>query len=76
MTICKPIVKFVIFLTSLIKENAQPLKNIYNFIKIWPLTMGSGVFFPKGNFFFDGALGLGLNYLGLGPAKVPLNYFC
>ena len=35
MVICKPIVKFVVFLTSLIKKNVQPLKNIYNFIKIW-----------------------------------------
>ena len=36
MTICKPIVKFIIFLTSLIKKNVQPLEiyiYIYNFIK-------------------------------------------
>ena len=35
MVICKLIVKFVVFLTSLIKKKIQPLKNIYNFIKIW-----------------------------------------
>ena len=35
MTICKPIVKFVISLTLLIIKNVQPLKYIYNFIKIW-----------------------------------------
>ena len=33
MAICKSIIKFVVSLTSLIKKNAQPLKNIYNFIK-------------------------------------------
>ena len=33
MAICKSTIKFVVFLTSLIKKNAQPLKNIYNFIK-------------------------------------------
>ena len=60
MAICKSIVKFVVSLITLIKKNAQPLKNIYNLInkKIKKerrrgfLTIGSGVFFPKGNFFF------------------------
>ena len=69
MIICKPIVKFVIFLTLLIKKNAQPLKNMYDFIKFGPLTIRSVAFFPKGNFylfFWLGALGLGLTCLGLG----------
>ena len=40
ITICKPIVKFVISLTLLIKKNVQPLENIYNFIKIWTFNYG------------------------------------
>ena len=32
MAICKSIVKFVVSLITLIKKNAQPLKNIYNLI--------------------------------------------
>ena len=47
MTICKLIVKFVVFLTSLIKKITTFRKNIYNFIKIWAFTMESGAFFPK-----------------------------
>ena len=34
MTICKLIVKFIIFLTSLIKKNVQPLENKYIYIYI------------------------------------------
>ena len=35
MAICKLIIKLVVSLTPLIKKkNAQPLKNIYNFINI------------------------------------------
>ena len=52
MAICKPIVKFVIFLTSLIKKNVQPLKNIYNFIKIWAFTYEKWGLFFQGIFFF------------------------
>ena len=38
MTICKLIVKFVVFLTSLIKKNVEILENIYNFIKMWAIN--------------------------------------
>ena len=52
MTICKPIVKFVVFLTSLIKKNVQPLKNIYNFIKIWAFNYEKWGLFSQEKFCF------------------------
>ena len=64
MTICKPIVKFVVSLTSLIKKCTTFRKYMYNFIKIWAFTMENGAFLPKKIFvFFGGVLGL-----ALGPA--------
>ena len=50
MVICKPIVKFVVFLTSLIKKNVQTLKNIYNFIKIWAFNYEKWSLFSQENF--------------------------
>ena len=38
MAIYKPIVKFVVFLTSSIKKNVELLENIYNFIKMWVIN--------------------------------------
>ena len=68
ITICKPIVKFVVSLISLIKKNVQPLENIYSFIKIWTFNYGKWAFFPKKFFVSWWALGLGLTCLGLEPA--------
>ena len=56
MLICKPLLKFMISLASLInpkKKIAQSLKKIYiyNFIKIWAFTMGEGPFSLR-EFFF------------------------
>ena len=57
MVICKPMVKFVESLTSLIKKNVQPLKNIYiyNFIKMWAFNHRKWGLFPR-KFFFGWGL--------------------
>ena len=81
MLICKPLLKFMISLASLInpkKKNCTIFKKkiyiyIYNFIKIWAFTMGEGPFSLREFFFFSGgALGLGL---GLGLALKKSNFF-
>ena len=78
MLICKPLLKFMISLASLInpkkKKNLTIFKKyIYNFIKIWAFTMGEGPFSLREFFFFSGgALGLGL---GLGLALKKSNFF-
>ena len=46
--IYKSIVKFVIFLTSLIIKNAHPFEKIHIFYKILSLLQWDGVFFCKG----------------------------
>ena len=72
MSIYKSIVKFVIFLTSLIIKSAQLFEKIHIFFKILGLLQWDGGLFCKGQIFFVvGALGLGLSYLGLGPALSP-----
>ena len=59
MLVCKPIVKCVVFLTSLIiknKKSAQPFENIYIYIfliiKFGPFTMGGGLHSSLWTFFF------------------------
>ena len=59
MSVCKPIVKCVVFLTSLIiknKKSAQPFENIYIYIfliiKFGPFTMGGGLHSSLWTFFF------------------------
>ena len=78
MSIYKSIIKFVIFLTSLIIKSAQPFKKIHIFYKI--LGLLEGAFFVKGKYFFVvGALGLDLSCLGLGPGLCTIsipNPFC
>ena len=51
MTICKLIVKFVVFLASLIKK-ITTFKNIYNFIKTSAFKYEKRAFFLKENFVF------------------------
>ena len=64
MSIYNIIVKFVIFITSLIIKSAQPFEKIHIFYKILSLLQWNGGLFVKGKYFFvAGALGL-----GLGPA--------
>ena len=66
----KPIVKFVVFLTSLLKKSTNYLKMLY-FYKILGLYGGGWGLFLVGNFFFGfGTLGLVLSCLGLGPTLV------
>ena len=70
MSVCKPIVKFVVFLILLITKCAQPFKKIHIYIyfnvKFWAYTMGTGLLLV-GNYLFIfillGALGLGLVYI-------------
>ena len=57
MSVCKPVIKCVVFLTSLIiknKKNTQPFeKNYYFFIlKFGPFTMGGGLHSSLWTFFF------------------------
>ena len=62
MTICKPIVKFVVSLTSIIKK-CTTFKKKYNFINIWTFNHGKWGHFPWwGILFFGWALGLGLTW--------------
>ena len=77
MKICKPTVKFIVSLTSLIKKMNNILKIIYNFIKIWAFNYRKvGHFSQREILFLGGALGLGL---GLALFKAPIflsNQFC
>ena len=52
MSIYKSIVKFVIFLTSLIIKSAQSFEKIRIFYKILGLLQRDGAFFCKGQIFF------------------------
>ena len=58
----KPIVKFMIFLASLLKKSTNYLKNVIFKKKFRPFIEGDGAFFLVEIFFFFGceALGLGL----------------
>ena len=75
MSIYKSIVKFVISLTSLIIKSAQSFEKIRIFYKILGLLQRDEAFFVKGKYFCGGALGLGLNCLGLGPALVSIDVY-
>ena len=58
MSICKTIVKFVVFLVSLIKKNAQPFekKKSHFFYKILDLLQWGQSIFLGGKFFCGGSL--------------------
>ena len=64
----KSIIKFVVFLASLLQKNTNYLKNII-FYKILSILLRNMKLFLIGKFFIcRGALGLSLSCLGLEPA--------